>query len=115
MKKPLLKIVLAGLVFCGVLAATSTVQAKKPYSWSVMDGPLMYYTKPNVKGYVWNYSHTRKLHNVKTIVIRVGWLLTLPPKGLKVKDQFTIGSILLIRKLKGSFGAVILQKQLPRH
>lgn len=75
MKKQLLKILLSGLVFCGIFTIATIAQAKKPYSWSVMDGPLMYYTKPNAKGAIWNYSHTQKLHNVKNYRY-TSWLVT---------------------------------------
>ncbi|GAA3190518.1 hypothetical protein [Lentilactobacillus kefiri] len=112
MKKQLLKIVLSGLVFCGVLTAASTAQAKKPYSWSVMDGPLMYYTKPNVKGYIWNYSHTRKLHNVKNYRY-TSWLVTnASTKRIKGKRSVYYRVYSANKKVKGLVWSGYLTKAL---
>lgn len=65
MKNRILRLILFGAILGGVLSIPSAVQAKKAYSWTIMDAPLIYYTKPNARGYIWNYQHTKKLHNVK--------------------------------------------------
>ncbi|WP_125008988.1 D-alanyl-D-alanine carboxypeptidase [Lentilactobacillus kosonis] len=56
------------LVFLGSKSASAS-KLPSNYSFDVMkaqDGSIPYMVKPTVKsGYIWNYSHTKRIHNIK--------------------------------------------------
>ncbi len=101
MKKWMFKVAAAMSLFGVTLSVPSVIQAQKAYSWSIMDGPLMYYTKPNAKGYIWNYSHTKKLHNVKNYRY-TSWLVTNAfTKNVKGKRAIYYRVYSANKKIKG--------------
>lgn len=72
---------LAGLIMTSMAVATpvqaSTTSIPKNYSYNhYTNAPIpYYYTGKNKNAYIWNYSHTKKIHNLKNYPNTI-WLVT---------------------------------------